>query len=135
MIDSKKLKILNKDAETIIFNKKESRKVDNVEYIKISKDLEKLDNKTILTEILNILYSKDIKSLIVEGGSKLLQNFIDSNNWDEIRIIKNKKLNIFSGIKAPKLSGKPENKIEKELTVIANNQVINRIEQMLLNRS
>ncbi len=131
----KNLNILNKDAETIIFNKKDSRKVDNVEYIKISKDLEKLDNKTVIIKILNILYRKDIKSLIVEGGSKLLQSYIDSNNWDEIRIIKNKELNINSGIKAPKLSVKLENKIEKDLTVIANNQVINKIEQMFLNRS
>ncbi len=131
----KDLNILNKDAETIIFNKKESRKLDNVEYIKISKDLEKLDNKTILTKILNILYSKDIKSLIVEGGSKLLQSYIDSNNWDEIRIIKNKKLNIFSGIKAPKFPVKLENKIKKDLTVIANNQVINNIEQTFHKRS
>ena len=126
--------ILNKDAETIIFNKKNSKKTDNIEYIKISKDLEKLDNKTILSKILNILFSKDINSLIVEGGSKLLQSYIDSNNWDEIRIIKNKKLSISSGVKAPKLSVKLENKIKKELTVIANNKVINEIEQLLSKR-
>ena len=130
----KNLNILNKDAKTIIFNKKDSKKVGNVEYIKISKELEKLDNKTILREILRILYSKDIKSIIVEGGSKLLQNYIDSNSWDEIRIIKNKNLKILSGINAPKLSVKLENNIKKELTIIYNDQVINRIEQSFLER-
>ena len=72
--------------------------------------------------------------MIVEGGSKLLQNFIDSNNWDEIRIIKNKKINILSGVKSPKLYTKTENKIEKELTVIANNQLINKIEKTFTKR-
>ncbi len=130
----KSLNILNKDAQTIIFNKKNSRKVNNVEYIKISKHSEKLDNKNILKEILNILFNKEIKTLIVEGGSKLLQNYIDSNNWDEIRIIKNKELKILSGIKAPKLKTINKIKTNNELSVIKNDIIINEIEQSFQNR-
>lgn len=37
-------------------------------------------------EILADLYSRGIQSLMVEGGAKLLQNFIDAGLWDEARI-------------------------------------------------
>ena len=37
-------------------------------------------------EILQDLYSRGIQSLLVEGGAKLLQSFIDKGLWDEARI-------------------------------------------------
>jgi len=39
-----------------------------------------------LREILDDLYNRGIQSLIVEGGAKLLQSFIDEGLWDEARI-------------------------------------------------
>ena len=51
------------------------------------------------------LHYRDIQSLIVEGGTKLLQSFIDDGVWDEARVfIGNKKF--VEGVKAPKLSAK-----------------------------
>lgn len=40
----------------------------------------------LLKEILKDLYNRNIQSLLVEGGSKLLQSFIDRGLWDEIRL-------------------------------------------------
>ncbi|MDE5561659.1 MAG: bifunctional diaminohydroxyphosphoribosylaminopyrimidine deaminase/5-amino-6-(5-phosphoribosylamino)uracil reductase RibD [Bacteroidaceae bacterium] len=40
----------------------------------------------ILTEILYDLHKRGIQHLIVEGGSKLLQSFIDANLWDRARV-------------------------------------------------
>ena len=37
-------------------------------------------------EILDDLYKRGIQSLLIEGGAKLLQNFIDKNLWDEAHI-------------------------------------------------
>lgn len=37
-------------------------------------------------EILQDLYARGIQSLLVEGGAKLLQSFIDKGLWDEARI-------------------------------------------------
>jgi diaminohydroxyphosphoribosylaminopyrimidine deaminase/5-amino-6-(5-phosphoribosylamino)uracil reductase len=38
-----------------------------------------------LTNILSHLAQKDINSLMVEGGSKTIQQFLDASLWDEIR--------------------------------------------------
>ena len=40
---------------------------------------------------------------MVEGGTKLLQSFIDEGIWDEARIIVNSELSIVNGIEAPHL--------------------------------
>lgn len=61
-------------------------------------------NKTV-TEICNELYQNHINSVIIEGGTKTLQQFIDANLWDEARIFTNQ-LQFKTGTKAPKFSGK-----------------------------
>lgn len=43
---------------------------------------------TSISEILNQLYSDGIQTILVEGGSQLLQSFISSNLWDECYIEK-----------------------------------------------
>jgi diaminohydroxyphosphoribosylaminopyrimidine deaminase/5-amino-6-(5-phosphoribosylamino)uracil reductase len=40
----------------------------------------------ILSEILYDLHKRNVQHLMVEGGSKLLQSFIDANLWDEARV-------------------------------------------------
>lgn len=40
----------------------------------------------ILSEILYDLHKRGVQHLMVEGGSKLLQSFIDANLWDEARV-------------------------------------------------
>lgn len=53
------------------------------------------------------LYENQIQSVLVEGGSRTLQTFIDQNLWDETIIIKNENLLLENGTKAPKSNGKP----------------------------
>jgi len=50
--------------------------------------------------LLNALYLLNIGKLLVEGGSQILQIFIDKNAFDEIIVIKSKK-ELTSGKKAP----------------------------------
>ena len=53
-------------------------------------------------DILNQLYERDLQSVIVEGGAKTLQHFIDADLFDEARIFRsNEKLN--GGLLAPKI--------------------------------
>jgi len=40
----------------------------------------------IISSICDIFYKNDIQSIIIEGGSKTLQSFIDANLWDEARV-------------------------------------------------
>jgi len=64
----------------------------------------KIYDTTDLSEILSDLHSQKIQSLIVEGGAKLLKNFIEKNLWDEARILTGNK-RLLSGLKAPKIQG------------------------------
>lgn len=58
-----------------------------------------LDCKTI-DEVLNVLYEQKIQSVIVEGGRKVLDAFMESGLYDEVRILE-APVNLEHGIKAP----------------------------------
>ena len=69
-------------------------------------------------EVLSHLYAEKKQSLIVEGGAKTLQSFLDAGLWDEIRI-ESAPFTVNKGIEAPKL---PDNirvvKVEKYVNTI-----------------
>ena len=50
---------------------------------------------------LNGLYADNVQSLIVEGGAKTLQSFLDSSLWDELRVETNLALTVAKGTPAP----------------------------------
>ncbi len=93
----KKLKIFDNSALTYIFNSKKNISVNNIHYFKVC------FNNNVLNEIMNVLYKNKIQSVVVEGGSKLLNSIIKTNLWDEARVfIGNKTFTI--GVKAPKFN-------------------------------
>ena len=74
-------------------------------------------NKTLSVDNINqILFEKNIQSILVEGGKKTLEIFIKSGCWDEARIIKNEK-KINNGIRSPILNSKINNvlKVDDDL--------------------
>jgi diaminohydroxyphosphoribosylaminopyrimidine deaminase/5-amino-6-(5-phosphoribosylamino)uracil reductase len=44
-----------------------------------------------LKEISTFLYTQNIGSLLVEGGGKLIQSYLETDLWDELRIIRTEK--------------------------------------------
>ncbi len=90
----KHLAVFNEDAETLVFNSKESIQQNNIHYIKI-------DFNHLLTEMMNHLFTKNIASIIIEGGTKTLSKFIEQNLWDEARVFVNPHKNFINGLKAP----------------------------------
>ncbi|WP_223551792.1 bifunctional diaminohydroxyphosphoribosylaminopyrimidine deaminase/5-amino-6-(5-phosphoribosylamino)uracil reductase RibD [Aestuariivivens sp. NBU2969] len=56
-------------------------------------------------EICTILFEHQINSVIIEGGSKTLQLFIDANLWDEARVFTGA-VSFKEGVKAPHFSGR-----------------------------
>lgn len=94
------LKIFNKQHPTIIFNAKihsEESEKDGIRYYQVTGDV------SLVHQIINALYQLKIQSVIVEGGARLLQSFIDEGMWDEARIVTNSELRIKSGLHAPQL--------------------------------
>ena len=50
---------------------------------------------------MNELYKANIQSVLIEGGAKILNAFINNNLFDEVRIIKSKSTALKNGIVAP----------------------------------
>lgn len=98
-------KIYNNEASTLVFNQEKDLEEENIKFIKISKE-------NFLEELLQKLYENQIQSVLVEGGSRTLQTFIDAHLWDEAIIIKNENLNLENGTKAPKFEGNLVKEIE-----------------------
>ena len=67
---------------------------------------EKLDFQQALpNQICEVLYRHNLQSVIIEGGAKTLQTFIDNNLWDEARVFTGIS-EFHKGVKAPEFSGK-----------------------------
>lgn len=78
------LKIFNDSHPTLVITTLERKNYKNTSYLK-------LDFNNLVPELLDYLKTINILSLIVEGGAKTLQSFIDNNLWDEARIYTSKK--------------------------------------------
>ena len=94
---SEKLNLFNNEAKTIIFNTQKTKIIDSNYYVKI-------EHKNLINNVLNELYKQNIQSLIIEGGTKTLQSFIDENLWDEARIFTANKM-LVEGVKSPNIEG------------------------------
>ena len=91
------LKLFDATFKTVVFNYYKNAETKNVIYYRLEK------SANILPQILGALYKMLIQSIIVEGGTKLLQSFIDAGLWDEARVICNEVLIVGNGVKAPVL--------------------------------
>lgn len=92
-----RLKLFDKKSRTIVFNNKEQDNDTMLSYHLLDK------NKGDLSQIMEELYKERLQSVIVEGGAKLLQSFINPGLWDEARVISNQELVIGNGVVAPAL--------------------------------
>lgn len=63
-------------------------------------------DESLLSKLMTHLFEMGILHLMVEGGAKTLKHFINSEIWDEVRIIKTDHL-LNSGIRAPQISKRP----------------------------
>lgn len=100
--------VLDDSVKTIVFTGTE------ISTPKKNTTFEILDfNQNIVPQILAVLHHHQIQSIIIEGGTKTLQSFIDLNLWDEARIFIG---NTFfeKGVKAPHLIRKNTTKTHIE---------------------
>jgi diaminohydroxyphosphoribosylaminopyrimidine deaminase/5-amino-6-(5-phosphoribosylamino)uracil reductase len=83
---------LNKESKLLILNTIKNTE----EFYSSAILLDKLTPNTILQH----LFEQDITSVIIEGGTHTLQQFIDANLWDEAKILVGKN-ELTTGLKAP----------------------------------
>jgi len=90
----KNFKIFNQDSKVTVLDDKEIN-----------------FNKNIVKQICDKLYDDKILSIIIEGGTKTLSNFIYSEMWDEMRVFKTKEI-LGDGVKGPKIKFNTKRKVE-----------------------
>lgn len=85
----------------IIFNEQKNDQQGELRFVKINTD------QSFIDQLFVYCYQNGIQSILVEGGAKLLQSFIDADQWDEARIITNTTLQVGSGLPAPMIKSTP----------------------------
>ena len=83
--------------KTIVLTDSINETRDTVRYIKLSEGI------SVPHQLANTLFQQNIQSVLIEGGAQLLQSFIDSELWNEARVIINKELFVENGVAAPTL--------------------------------
>jgi diaminohydroxyphosphoribosylaminopyrimidine deaminase/5-amino-6-(5-phosphoribosylamino)uracil reductase len=95
------VELFNQKCPTVVFTSKVAESKPNLEYQKIIFDGSEIE------QILDILYRRNILSLIVEGGRVLLLSFIKNSLWDESYIFVGRR-RFQKGVQAPKIVGTPQ---------------------------
>ena len=96
----KSSRVFDSSAQTLVFNRKLNRVEGNIEYIKQEYE------KDFPERIMDFLYTRDIQSLIIEGGKMLLESFLEKDLWDEARVIIGMK-QFGRGLSAPEIKASP----------------------------
>jgi diaminohydroxyphosphoribosylaminopyrimidine deaminase/5-amino-6-(5-phosphoribosylamino)uracil reductase len=93
------LKILDDQAHTLILNPDSNSEKGTNKFISV--------NANDPHAVAQVLYEEKISSVIIEGGAKTLQRFIDSELWDEALILQSPN-SLHQGTKAPNIPQLPE---------------------------
>lgn len=111
------LMLFDGQQKTICYTTTQNETRENLEFVK-------LDEQSFIEELVSDLFRKNIQSVMIEGGSVTLQQFINKGLWDEARIFTAQ--NKFDlGIVAPKISGNlisQESVFSDTLSVYTNHQ-------------
>ena len=96
------LQLFDRRVPTIVFNtlrheEEGHDEAGNLRYYQLATD------SSLVHQVVGALYQLKIQSVLVEGGARLLQSFIDEGYWDEARVITNNEVEIPGGLASPVL--------------------------------
>lgn len=92
--------LLDTDQTTWIFNYEKNYNSNSKEYIQVR------PKESMIKQIFDVLYEREVQSLIVEGGAFVLNAFIKEGLWDEARRFIGT-IYLENGVNAPLIPGKP----------------------------
>lgn len=107
------LNLFDNSQPTLGYNFIKTETVGQTSYIQLS------PATPFLPQLLDDLYQRQIQSILVEGGTTLLQSFMKDNLWDEMRVFRSRMM-LDAGVKAPAVQGQLVNRAmvgEDELTI------------------
>ena len=91
------LQLFDGKTRTVVFNRLRHEEEGMVQYYQLA------DDSSLIHQLSVALHRLKIQSVLVEGGARLLQSFIDADLWDEARVITNGELELPGGLAAPRL--------------------------------
>jgi diaminohydroxyphosphoribosylaminopyrimidine deaminase/5-amino-6-(5-phosphoribosylamino)uracil reductase len=91
--------LYNGEAPSLIVNEKKTGQEGANDFFQVEAKAD------VISLVLTELHRRGIQSLLVEGGTQLLQSFLEAGMWDEVQVIKNPDLMLNSGVKAPSFNG------------------------------
>ncbi len=89
------LRLFDGKVRTVVFNLLKHEEGGMVGYYQLGTD------SSLVQQVGMALTQLKITSVLVEGGARLLQSFIEEGYWDEARVITNNELMIPGGLPAP----------------------------------
>lgn len=92
-----KLNLFDQSQPTLVYNHLRSEETENLSFVQLEKGFG-------VKEILDDLYARKVQSLIVEGGSQVLNSFLSTGLWDEARVFTGA-TSFGEGIAAPIING------------------------------
>ena len=93
------LNLFDQSVETLVFNEIKTAIEGNIKYVALE-DFDRYVPQYILYQ----LYLQDIQSVIIEGGARTLNSFIQAGLWDEARIFTGPD-DLEKGLRSPEISG------------------------------
>lgn len=98
--------LLDGSSRTIVCTEREAKDRENVEYIRLD------FSRPVVPELLERLNGLKLDSLLVEGGSCLLNAFIEAGMWDEARVETAPRC-LSGGVPAPALSVRRDPRVRR----------------------
>lgn len=91
------LQLFDGKVKTIVFNYLRHGLDRDIGYFQLAKDTNLIHQLTL------VLHKLHLQSVLVEGGARLLQSFVDEDYWDEARVITSDQPGPAAGLPAPVL--------------------------------
>lgn len=91
--------LMDQSVQTIVFTNQTREDRLHVRYITLD------ESRPVLDQILKYLSHCRLNSLLVEGGTTLIESFLREELWDEVQLERSP-INMAIGVKAPALSGR-----------------------------
>jgi len=91
------LQLFDGKVKTIVFNNVKHGVEGHLHYYQLAADT------SLIHQVAMALHQLRLQSVLIEGGARLLQSFIDEGYWDEARVITNEQLELSAGLPAPRL--------------------------------
>ncbi|GAB3825818.1 bifunctional diaminohydroxyphosphoribosylaminopyrimidine deaminase/5-amino-6-(5-phosphoribosylamino)uracil reductase RibD [Pontibacter rugosus] len=91
------LHLLDGSQPTVVYNFKRQDEQENLTFVQLQ------EQEPVLPQIMRDLHQRNILSVMVEGGTFLLESLLQENFWDEALVFKSLHSTLLAGVKAPSM--------------------------------